>query len=772
MTYYLFLVVFLYNFIQTAGQSKLDSLSSLVNNLDGEQKGVALLSLSNEYIKFSKSEEAVNKSKQALQVFLKSGNQKRIIDSYNTIASSFIIQRNRDSIYSYANSALILSDSINYMVGKGNALKNISASFVYGGNTDEALKFSDEATSILENSNNKISYAAALIIKGVVQMYKGQTNDAVETYNKAGEIYRELGDSISYANTLINIGSINANVLGEYEKAMDATLRAQKIYEELNYSAKLAYCKMIIGTVYEFTDRIPMAIENYQEALRMHEVGNNTHLQGVTLNYIGEAYNKIGEYKRALVYYKKSLELNEKIGHDEGIAIALHNIGSCYQKMNDYEEALAYYLRTHKYFEKSDDKAKIAESLNGIADVQLRMNSIEDAVANYLKSIRFAKEADAKVQLRDNYADLSQLYISSNDYRNAYKYLAMYNEVKDSLFDEQISRNMAELEKKYEAEKKSREIEILKRDSELKELSNQRQNIIIISLISISLVLIIAMISYYRKYKENIRMNIQLEKSLKELNLKSKDLQIINEKMQIANKQLEDSENDLKKLNATKDKFFSIIAHDLRSPFNTLNSYIAYISENIKELSNEEINALFFDLRKHSNRVDNLLENLLNWSLTQFKDSKLSDEIFNLNDIILKNYELFEKNIREKGLKVRFKLNEKADVKADSNMIDVVVRNILKNAIKYTEAGGKIEIETSSNPQESQCIVRDSGIGMDESKVKQLFSIKDGNGDSASKGVGLGMVICKEFIDKNSGRIEVASELNHGTEIKFSLPKE
>lgn len=758
--------------ILNGSSGKLDSLASLADVYEGAERARILVRLANEYIKYSDFISAENYADEAYSIFYRYNDRIGITDAMNAKASAYIIRRNVDSVFHYSKIAYKISDSLNYLKGKGYALNNLGLGNVYVGEVEKADSLLTESGIILEALNNRSDYASNLMNRGISAMYSGRSQEAVELYDEAAVIYREEGDSINYANALLNVGSLCVNVLGEYNRAIEATLKAQRIYEELNNSARLAYCKMILGSVYEFTNRIPEAINNYKEAIKIHSENNNLHMKGVTLNYIGESFTKEGLFDSAVSYYEKSLKINEEINHEEGIAIARHNIGTAYFSMKNYKEALNYFLTTHEHFEKTKDKLKIAESFNKIGDVQFKLGNFNEALANYTKSIEYASEANAREQLKNGYHDMSDLYESRKDYKSANKYLRLYNEVKDSLLNEKTSRNIAEMEEKYESEKKSKEIELLKRDTELSELVKERQLIIIIALVAFVVVFLYASLKYYKKNQENIIITKKLEKTIKQLDTKSSKLQEANRKLTELNDKLYASESNLKKLNATKDKFFSIIAHDLRSPINTLNSYIMYLLENGPDMNDEEMNELLNDLTNHFNRVDKLLENLLNWSYSQFKDSRLNKENFDLNELILKNYALYEGQIKEKNIGIRYRLSERGTVNADKNMIDVVIRNLLSNSVRYNNENGRIEFETVNENERIKCVVRDSGIGMTEDQINNLFDIAKSTETRNTErgGTGLGLVICKEFIDRNDGELKISSTPGKGTELTFYLP--
>ncbi|HNZ25987.1 MAG TPA: HAMP domain-containing sensor histidine kinase [Spirochaetota bacterium] len=238
-------------------------------------------------------------------------------------------------------------------------------------------------------------------------------------------------------------------------------------------------------------------------------------------------------------------------------------------------------------------------------------------------------------------------------------------------------------------------------------------------------------------------------------------------------KQIFKINEELKESNATKDKFFSIIAHDLRSPIGSCISYLDLLNYS-KDLSEQQKNDVYSNLNKYLKNTLSLLENLLLWARSQknLLDFELSD--FDLYGIALENIEIFQNNINQKNIAIINNIPEGIIVNVDYEMFNTVVRNILSNAIKFTKPGGKIIINYSLNDQFCDLIIIDNGIGMEQSKIDNLFKIDKVSstpGTNGEMGSGLGLALCYEFIRKHNGHITIESELNVGTKFTISIPK-
>ncbi len=242
----------------------------------------------------------------------------------------------------------------------------------------------------------------------------------------------------------------------------------------------------------------------------------------------------------------------------------------------------------------------------------------------------------------------------------------------------------------------------------------------------------------------------------------------------LAQIKLEQYLEELKEANATKDKFFSIIAHDLKNPFGALKNLTEILKDMYNEFSEEEKTEIISEMYKSAHKVYELLENLLTWSLSQRGKIEFQPEETNLKLIIYNSFELLKEAANKKNIKLTDATPDEFIINCDVNMITTVVRNLVSNAIKFTPEGGEIKIFTEENDQEVIVSVQDSGIGIAKEDIAKLFRIDVHHttiGTSDEKGTGLGLILCKEFIDKHNGRIWVESEPGRGATFKFALPK-
>lgn len=245
------------------------------------------------------------------------------------------------------------------------------------------------------------------------------------------------------------------------------------------------------------------------------------------------------------------------------------------------------------------------------------------------------------------------------------------------------------------------------------------------------------------------------------------DRKIAEEKQKQIEKQLNDA-------NLTKDKFFSIIAHDLRSPFTSILGFSRLLNEEYDDFSDEERKMMIKQILTSTESTFQLLDNLLAWAKTQLGLTSFNPEFFDIETLIIETLNLTIPQAKIKGLTLKALMIEKTQVFADVNMIRTVLRNLLSNAIKFSFEGGSITVEASRNHEKIRVCISDTGTGIEPKTLKALFKLDEKvcstKGTANEKGSGLGLILCKEFIETNGGKIWVESKVNEGSKFCFTVP--
>ena len=239
------------------------------------------------------------------------------------------------------------------------------------------------------------------------------------------------------------------------------------------------------------------------------------------------------------------------------------------------------------------------------------------------------------------------------------------------------------------------------------------------------------------------------------------------------NKKLIQSEGKLTEMNENKDRFFSIISHDLRSPFTSLLGFSEYMAKYSDDFSGEELKEYATHMYQATKNILNLLENLLQWSRVQTGRIEFIPENLDMKEIIIGAVDLYQGNAINKQIELITEVDEYSIAFADKNMIETVVRNLISNAIKFSNPNDKIYIRSKVKEEKIFVEVEDTGIGISESKLKKLFRINESfttDGTSKERGSGLGLILCKEFVEKNNGEIFAESKPSKGSIFRFHIP--
>jgi signal transduction histidine kinase len=239
------------------------------------------------------------------------------------------------------------------------------------------------------------------------------------------------------------------------------------------------------------------------------------------------------------------------------------------------------------------------------------------------------------------------------------------------------------------------------------------------------------------------------------------------------NMRLVESETKLKDLNATKDKFFSIISHDLRNPIASLVSFVRIMNRDYDDMSENEVKELIADMKETTEKAQDLLENLLLWSKTQTGKIVFKPESFNFYDVIQENIQLFQSAISHKQISVQVFAENPSMMFADFNMTKTIVRNLLSNAIKFTHPRGNIRISFENTNKFFIFKIEDDGVGMKKDEIPLIFipgGQKSKQGTADEKGTGIGLLISKEFVDRHKGHFQINSELGKGSTFAVHIP--
>lgn len=437
-------------------------------------------------------------------------------------------------------SLLSVLKTCNEDTSKVNTLNSLSRNYANIGKYELAMRYAQQAFQLSEKLNFKKGTAAALNNIGVVNWNTGNYEKALDIFSKSLKINEEIGNKKGIAIGYNNIGLIFLNQ-GNYEMALNNFLKSLKIKEEIGDKQGIGMSYLNMGNIYLKQDHYDKALDFFTKSLHINiETGNKTY-EATNLNNIGIVYVLQGNSEKALDNYLKSLKIREEINDKNGVAMSYSNIGLIYYEQNDYNKALENQLKAVKINMEIGNKQGIAVSYTNIANIYMNQKKFDDALHYLSQSLSMLKPIGFKDGIKDAYASLSDLFEKKGDYNQAYKYHKLFSAIKDTLFNEQSSKQMAEMNTKYDSEKKDKEL--IKKDAEInKQLAESEKQKLQRNafIIGFAMVLVLAFF-IYRGFRQKQNANKLLEE-------KNRMIETQKELVEEKNTQITDSINYAKRI--------------------------------------------------------------------------------------------------------------------------------------------------------------------------------------------------------------------------------
>lgn len=568
--------------------------------------------------------------------------------------------------------------------------------------------------------------------------------DEILQYGEKLQELAEKANSLEYkikANSKIGIAH---RFMGNLSRALEYLFKAAEQAEGKeqfkNILAEDIYGE--ISTCYTLNGDSENALYYGVKTVNILRKTNRRQYLAMSLLNIGYDYYLIGHYDSAMYYYNESETiLRDLKGMELGIAYVIGNRSLVYWKQGDHETAKRGLFEAIEILKPIGDHYGMADYYNQLGRIFLEEKKEAEAFTYTLKGLELAKNAGLKEQARDASQILYKLSLKKNNLEDAIRYQTQYYAYKDSIQNLETTQYLADLRTEYEVGLKQKQVNLL--------LEQQRNTHIIIitgSLLLVAFIFLIILV--FNSFRSKNKLSIQLEKQ----------------------------NEDLEVLNRSKDKFFSIISHDLRGPVHTLGGLITVCQMYLKDGNPKQITNIVDQMGGSVQRLIMLLDNLLNWAMNQRGQFPYVPEKLDLKDLITKVMEMYKDNAVAKEIDLSYGIPEEhCFLYGDRNTISTILRNLVHNAIKFTNKGGEVLLTASTLKEEGVCQIKvaDNGVGMSKEKVEKLFQLDTAvstSGTIGESGLGLGLQLVHEFTQKNKGKIEVSSELNKGTTFVISLP--
>jgi signal transduction histidine kinase len=344
---------------------------------------------------------------------------------------------------------------------------------------------------------------------------------------------------------------------------------------------------------------------------------------------------------------------------------------------------------------------------------------------------------------------LSNAYEGLKNFDQSLYFLRIEYDISDSLYSIEKTKTVANLASHYELSKKEAEIKMLQFEKQAQHTQLKQESRFRIMLVAFLVVVIIMLVIAVYLYQSRKKANDML---------------------MVWSRAVDQKNQELDNLNKVKDKIFSSIAHDVRSPLASIQGLLSLMNYEI--LSPEELQRMTIELSAKVNTTSSLLENLLNWSRNQIATAKANPVKSDIKKLADDCIALYSSNASEKNIKLQNNIPTDSTVFVDEEMIRIVFRNLISNAIKFTPKNGEVKIEAAHQDGLLCISVSDSGVGIPEENASKIFSLEahTTSGTANEKGTGLGLILSKEFIEKNGGEIWASSKIGKGSTFSFTVP--
>lgn len=615
----------------------------------------------------------------------------------------------------------------------------------------EAIHYAEEAIKYAEESENYSGAGNAFIRIALVHFRKEDYTQSISFFNKALDKFTISNDSIGINNTYFNRGIVYRN-MNKHNLAIVDLFACIKYFEKKSMTFELSLSYNSIGLIYKDLKEYNKALEYYYKAEKIYIEENNISSIYNSNTNIANILSIQNKFQEALNYYKRNLDIIKEKPNKYKLAQTYHNMGSCFFEMGNYPLALEYLNQSLELKEKIGNKNLIITTLNSFAHVFYQQGAYTKALEYRKKALGLAVETQNIEYQKDCNKELFKIFTHLNMGDSALHYFANYELLKDSIFNHENLKEIAEIQEKYESEKKETQIALLEKDNKSKMW--QRNSLVVLLFLLLAYAIFIVR-SYYQKKNTNRLLQLQ------------------NERIAWHKTLLDEKNEALTDSNKTKNRLFQIISHDLRSPlasvYNLAQLMKIFVQQKKYHLLEESGN----DMEECINNVLSLTDNLLSWSLNQSGKLPYKPAILSLKPLLESNLRTYSSVAKQKSIHLQLLLDETLFVFADRQMLDTVIRNLINNSVKFTPSGGIIVIGAKQKDDSIEIWIKDSGIGIAEDLISDIFQFDNSKsqlGTKGEKGNGLGLLLCKQFIEQNRGDIWVESTINVGTTFRFTIP--
>lgn len=631
-------------------------------------------------------------------------------------------------------------------------------------NLNEAFEFG----KLIEQRAQEIHYPQgaweARIEQGIVYNALGHSDSSLAMINQVLKETREKKARLSEIKALLGLARIFQGNFN-FQPGVDHLIQAQKLLKEEDPF----YLRFDILNLQGIIHRL---MKDYANALSYYKIIEEKYFDQLSTKQKfflfmnqGNIFVEQKQYSQTEALFKKAYEEIKKVNSPANQALITYNLGALFYRQKRYKEAQEYITKALQTNTKMGDMVGIERCYRVMGAICFDQKDYLQARKHYNTALQMAQSLKNPNTILGNYRNLYLTYWdwgyynkNIGDLDKALSYYQKYDKLKDSLYQIEITEKVLEMEKQYESEKKNSQITLLEKENQhqqdqiLMERTRRNYMILVIILVTGTLAVFVYFVYYYRKI--NRLLHTQSKSIMEQKN------------------QITEQNAQLQKLLNTQNRVFSIIAHDLRSPLVSIFNISSLIGYYIEDKEYVALEKTAGKMNQKIMKILGLTDNLLRWAQSQSESLEPAMMPLNIHEVLEECLEIYRPIAADKSILIKYDQQEHMLVWADRNMLRTICRNLINNAIKFTHNNGQIKLWHESDGRLVRITVKDSGVGIDNDKLERLFEInqeKISLDTSGEKSSGLGLSLCKEFVEAMKGRIWVQSQKDAGSQFTFEL---
>lgn len=650
-------------------------------------------------------------------------------------------------------------------------MRNLSGAY---SSVDPKKKFyyARKYKALAEKNNLDTLVSTAYIDMGISYGIRSEYDSSLYYFSLALKKATLLNYQIDIGKSYSNMG-YTYHRMGNKKEAVKCYEKALKIFKKLKIVKHINQCYMNLGSVYFDLEQYAFSQSYFEQVLKSFEELNDQDGIAKACFALGNTYRMQQKLALSKEVYLKSLDIRKKSGDLNGIALATWGLGQILAFEKKYNEALVNYELALNINQQLKDRYQECAVLFSIIDAYEHLENDKKANEYAEKALRIGKIISSTEIITTSLKQLIRINKRQEKHSKAFEYQEAYIKISDSLHLQNTTNEV----KATDFNRIRSDNTDLEKDNEEITLKNLGYKKVIGLFALLLLVVLVLLILYLRKNYQKVKINKQLERQKEEVSTVNERLEELNNTLEKVNTELftqielTTAQNaELEKVNAVKNKFFSLVSHDLKSPIASLKMLFDCYRDG--QLSNDEMASMFEKMEESITTTADFLDNLLEWSRNQLEGMVIHPTEFDVATLVSENIKLIQTPLHAKGIQVVSTIAQPTILFADRNMLNVVFRNLISNSVKFCTAGDTLSFSATSNAEKIILSVADTGMGISLEDQKKLFQLESTltQGTAGEKGHHIGLILCKEMVEQNGGTLHFESTVGIGTTFFITLP--